>query len=316
MFLRLLCIVLLAVSLSGLRASSPEHIKLLTIGNSFAWNATEFLPDLARAAGKSVDICPVNLSSRSLEQHASYLRANEANPDDPAGKPYTNFRSPGREKMSFKEALQSEKWDVVTIQQASSLSFQANTYEPYATELIAAVRKYAPSARILVFETWAYREDHKAFSNGTFSQQAMHEQLVAAYRKVAETHGLSLIPVGEAFGAARKDARWTFQFPDADFDYVDPSKGRVPKQPGSLNAGWVWEKNDAGQEELRLDAIHANTAGKYLAAATFFEMLFGADVTPVSFAPVDLNAEDASRLRTIAHEAIAEDSRRRSTAGP
>ncbi|SDU02834.1 protein of unknown function [Verrucomicrobium sp. GAS474] len=288
--------------------SAPETLKILTLGNSFAWNATEYLPRLAEAAGKRVVVFPANLSNCSLEEHASYLRAYKADPNDPKGRPYTNFNSPGREKMSLPEALRSDAWDVVTLQQASALSFKPESYEPYASELIAAIHKDAPRARIVVFETWAYREDFPGFAGSGFTQQAMFEGLASAYHDLAARNKLPLIPVGSAFQKARHDPHWTFVFPDPAFDYKNPVEDSLPAQPGTINVGWSWER-DGTKKVFRLDPKHCNTAGKYLAGATFFETLFGEDVRANTFAPSELPPEDGARLRELAHEAVTEEAK-------
>jgi hypothetical protein len=76
--------------------------------------------------------------------------------------------------------------------------------------LIDYIRKNAPEAEILVHETWAYRQDHALFTDGTFSQQKMYDQLKVAYGKVAARYGLRFIPSGDAFQAARQLPRWSF----------------------------------------------------------------------------------------------------------
>jgi hypothetical protein len=47
---------------------------------------------------------------------------------------------------------------VVTLQQASHLSFQYDTYTPYLSNLAAFVRQHAPTARIMIHQTWAYED--------------------------------------------------------------------------------------------------------------------------------------------------------------
>ena len=50
-------------------------------------------------------------------------------------------------KVSIKQALQSDIWDVVTLQQASSLSVDYNTYQPYLNALADYVHIHAPKAK-------------------------------------------------------------------------------------------------------------------------------------------------------------------------
>lgn len=306
--------LLLAVLGSGLiaRAESAapgRPVKLLTIGNSFADNATQYLPDLAQAEGKKLIIFRANLGGHSLQQHVGYLQAWERDPSDPAGRPYRNRTDPrtGETKdFSLPEALQAEDWDHVTIQQLSSMSFKPESYEPHAGILIAAIKKYAPRAEILVHQTWAYREDHPFFADPTrFSQEQMYAGLDQAYRQLAERYKLRIIPVGAAFQNARATKRWDFAFPDPDFNYKHPPASQVPDQPGSLMVGWRWKKNKhTGAMEFGLDAIHANAAGKFLGAAVFYEVLFQDEAEDTSFCPADLSPESVDDLGSIAHRAV------------
>jgi hypothetical protein len=309
---RPLWVLLLALAASSVVAETNgpvRQVKLLTIGNSFADNATQYLPDLARAAGQQVVVFRANLGGHSLQQHVGYLQAFEANPDDPAGRPYKNRvhpRTGQRQNFSLPEALAAEKWDYVTIQQLSSMSYKPESYEPYAGILIDTIRKYAPQAEILVHQTWAYREDHPFFADRSkFSQEQMFEGLSKAYRQLADRYKLRIIPVGAAFQNARATKRWDFQFPDPDFDYKNPPVSQTPDQPGSLMVGWGWGKNKLTKEpEFKLDAIHANEAGKFLGAAVFYEVLFNDDVEDVPFQPAGLNAEAAEDLGDIAHDTV------------
>jgi len=268
----------LLLSTSGLSAKDPPpatdkpraEVKLLTIGNSFADNSCACLPDLAKAGGKKLLLFKANLGGHSLAQHAGYVKAFEADPTEPKNHVYKGRidpRSGEKKDFSLREALESAPWDIVTIQQVSNQSFKAETFQPFAGELIAYVRKYAPQAEIMVHQTWAYPTDFLEKNKYTIDQATMYTQLKAAYQKLADEAGLRIIPVGDAFQAARA----------------------LP-QPQNLNK--------PGDK-------HANTAGEYLGGAVFYEVLFHDSVLENSFVPKGLSAEDAQTLRQIAHETVA-----------
>ncbi|HLS27444.1 MAG TPA: DUF4886 domain-containing protein, partial [Opitutales bacterium] len=99
-----------------------ESVKILTIGNSFTQNATEYLSVLAEAAGKDLLIFRANLGGASFERHANFLEP-KGDPNAEPGTPYKNHPHPKtgeRQDFSLREALQSADWDYVTIQQVSS----------------------------------------------------------------------------------------------------------------------------------------------------------------------------------------------------
>lgn len=290
-------------------ATPINSVKLLTVGNSFAVNATTYLPDLAKAGGKELVLLNCYKGGCSLKQHAEAIAAIQENPESPQARIYTHkgaLTAPDDKKHPFnlKEALLADKWDVVTIQQYSLVSHKPETYEPYAKQIVDTIRQYAPQAEIRVLQTWSYREDDPLFKSGAFTPEQMYEGLKAAYAKLAATYQLRIIPVGDAFQMARQTALWSFK-PDNSFDFANATEDQKPNQQGSLNAGWNWGLDQkTGTKKWLLDAHHSNRAGQYLGAAVFYEMLFRDDVRKVDFTPKGLTPEEAADLRRIAHETV------------
>lgn len=293
--LRVILAVTVLVPLAALSAAGRDSVKLLTIGNSFSNDATAVLPQIVKAGDKTLLLGKASLGGCSFERHARHLKEAEAG--DPKGKAYG-----GR---SLPEILAAEPWDIVTIQQWSLLSFKPETFQPYADEIIAAVRKYAPTAEIVVHQTWAYREDHPIFyKNDGFTPAKMYEGLTSAYKNFADGKGFRVLPVGDAFNLARQTPRWTYT-PDPGFDFNNPPAGQLPDQRTSLNTGWRWNKDrKTGEDKFGLDAIHSNTAGRYLGACVWYLQLFDADTLPAGYAPDTLSAEDAADLRAFALAAV------------
>lgn len=307
--------VIVLVSTTALSAAERQALKLLHIGNSFSVNATHFLPDIARAGGKDLVLGGAVIGGCSLERHARHLKEAEAG--DPQGQAYevTDPKTGTKRMKSLPELLKEQAWDIVTIQQWSQLSFKPETFQPHADQLIAAVRRYAPTAEIVVHETWAYREDHEFFQRGDgFTPAAMYTRLSAAYKNFAREKGFRVLPVGDAFALARRTPRWTYQ-PDPTFDFKNPPAGQVPDQRTSLNVGWQWTTDKEGKKNFTLDAIHCNAAGAYLGAAVWYQVLFGTDKVPASFVPPGLTAADTADLRVHAHAAVDAQQARELTAG-
>ncbi|MEZ0218459.1 MAG: DUF4886 domain-containing protein [Rariglobus sp.] len=303
---RLLSAVILAVALVlPSHAAERESLKLLAIGNSFSEDATRLLPQVVKAGGKELIIGRASIGGCPLERHARHLKEAEAG--DPNGKAYKGATDPktGQKRdMSLPEMLSAQPWDIVTIQQWSQLSFKPETFQPFADELIAAIHKYAPTAEIVVHETWAYREDHDWFKKGDgFTPSKMYAGISSTYKNFADGKGFRVIPVGDALNLARQTPRWTYAT-DPNFDFKNPPAGQLPDQRTSLNVGWKWGKNKADEPVLTLDAIHCNAAGQYLGAAVWYQFLFNTSNIPAGFIPKGLTAEDAADLRTHALAAV------------
>lgn len=298
-----ICNVTLAAAEPG-KPTGGKTVRLLTIGNSFAGNATHYLGDIAKADGNQLILRGSNMGGASMEQHWLKVQAFEKDPTDKAGL-YTTGRS-------LQQDLQADRWDFVTIQQASFKSHDLATYRPFARQLFDYVKKYAPSAEVLLFETWAYRVDDPRFAVSNpapgepKSQKEMHEMLSKAYETIAAELGVRRIPVGDAFALANNDPNWGFK-PTPNLKRDSYQYPTVPEQLHSLNKGYAWpkEKDKEGKWKLGMDGHHASTAGEYLGGCCFYEVIFGESCVGNKFVPPGLAPADARYLQETAHRAVA-----------
>lgn len=294
---------LLAISHPVWAEKAPPGItvRLLTVGNSFSHNATHYLGDLAKAAGDTLILHEANTGGATMEQHWNKAQQFEKDPQDPAGLYNT--------KRSLRQELTSEKWDFVTIQQASIKSHDLGTYRPYAQELRDYIKKYAPGAEVILHETWEYRNDDPRFSakdakpGEPLTQDAMYDGLSRSYATIASELGLRLIPVGDAFHEVNHDPGWAYH-KDTSFDPKRAQYPALPNQTHSLNMGWQWKKNKEGKVTLQMDGHHANTAGEFLGACVFYEVLFHKRVVGHGFVPPGLQLSDAVYLQDVAHQVV------------
>ncbi len=280
-------------------------VRLLTIGNSFSRNATKHLGELAEAGGHELVHRPIIVGGASLELHATKAQAHEQDAADPAG-----LYADGR---SLRDELLDGEWDFVTIQQASIKSHDLATYRPFANWLADYVARHAPSAKLLVHQTWPYRIDDPRFAKTDAqpgeprSDEEMHRGLAHAYRTIAAELGAGILPVGDAFFLAASDERWGFR-PDPSFDPKSAEHPSLPDQRHSLHVGWRWTKGkDGGPPRLSMDGHHANLAGEYLGACVWYEVLFGESVVGNTHVPAGLAIDHARFLRETAHRAVAEE---------
>ncbi|MEI8064637.1 MAG: DUF4886 domain-containing protein [Verrucomicrobiota bacterium] len=280
---------LFTVAIAGETAS--KSVKLLAIGNSFSGNATHYLPEIVKAGGDTFTLKQIAIGGCPLETHWRNAAAFQQGATNQQARAWA--------------LLTAEKWDFVTLQQVSIKSFKVETYRPFAKQLHDYIKTQAPTAEVVIHETWAYREDDPLFKKD-FTQLNMHWELCKAYETIAGELGCRIIPVGDAFQNARADAAWGAFVTDAKFDYKNAKPPTLPDQTHSLNAGYHWKTDKTGKSNLELDGHHANTAGEYLAAAVWYEFLFGHSIVGNTFVPKGLSAADIAVLQRIAHQTVTE----------
>ena len=179
----------------------PERpLKVLMIGNSFSICNLRQMPQVAAAMGLRLDLASLYIGGCSLECHwSNVIAATNA-----SFRPYRFDRTTeGRKvvekgKANIPDALVLDKWDIVTIQQASHFSWRPETYHPFGDRLVAKIRELAPQAKIVVQETWSYPPWDRRLGKFGFDQAEMYSRLNGAYAAFAAKHGLDVIPVGTA----------------------------------------------------------------------------------------------------------------------
>lgn len=301
---RSLPLLLLSLVLAPLLAPARDKpkgktVRLLTVGNSFSQNATKYLDKIVQADGNTLVHHRCVIGGSGPEQHLAKAALHEKDPKDKAGLYGTG--------KSLKQELVAEKWDVVTIQQASIRSHDVANYRPAAKELYDYIKKHAPDSEVVIHQTWAYRVDDPRFGAATAkvgeprTQKEMYDGLSAAYRTVAKELGVRRIPVGDAFYLADTDPKWGYK-PDTKFDPKTAKAPELPDQTHSLHVGRRWGKVDH-KPVLQMDGHHASVAGEYLGGLVFYEFLFGTSVVGNKFRPEGVDADYARFLQDTAHKA-------------
>ena len=253
----------------GENRTSPDGLKILMIGNSFSICNLWQMPQVAESMGKKLDIASLYIGGCSLERH---WRNVEAAATNATFKPYRFDRITygkhvvEKDKANIPDVLTMDKWDVVTIQQASHFSWDPATYHSWGDNLVAKLRELAPQAKIVVQETWSYPPWDKRLKKFGFDQVEMYARLHDAYAAFAGKYGFDVIPVGTAAEFA-PDRNTLFTKPDFHFNRI-----------GEYLQGLVWtaklfgvdvtkcpyrpEWLDAARaEELKVAAMEAVRAG-------------------------------------------------------
>ena len=295
-------------------AVSAKDLKVLMIGNSFSVCVGKCLPSIVQSFPEhSLELTSACIGGCPLEKHVRNIK--DTGDDPKAGKYWiavwnVSKGGPVRYKSSsgkLPDLLKAQTYDIVTIQQASRLSWKWESYEPYAGELIAFIRQCQPNAEIVIQQTWSYRSDAGSFRSFGVDQTEMYEHLRDAYKKLAEKYKFRVIPTGDAVQLFRKYTPVKYRKPEGKtFEYPD-----LPSREGDVVGAASWGKpkgkeKDNGQEalKLRIDTNHLNPDGEYLQACVWFSFLYGEPVDKITWAPESMKPDFAALLRKCAKEAM------------
>ncbi|MDX8339633.1 DUF4886 domain-containing protein [Draconibacterium sp. IB214405] len=269
-----------------------DTTRLLLIGNSFSHNSTKYLAELAEEAGFPLVYDLATFGSGSMQQHCDWAKLAEDDPQNPKGKPYHG--------KSLKEMLASQKWDIVSIQQVSILSGDANTYRPYAQKLYSIIKEIQPDTKVVMLETWAYREDADGYAQIAENKHAksskmMYKKLKKAYTTIASELNVELLPVGDAFYKVSKSKEWKYDG-DKSFDMEKAVFPELPKQKNSMHNGYFWDDD----KNIHFDTHHASEAGRYLGSLIWYAYLTGNSPKELDYVPDCVPKDFAEYLKEVA----------------
>lgn len=239
--------------------------KILLISNSFGVDATHYLYGIARAAKEQVRVATLYIGGCSLYRHYRNMLSEEK-----AYEYYINGMRSGL-RVSLKEALLLDEWDIVTLQQCSMQSGVYESYFPYLPELSAYVKKLAPGAKQYMHMTWGYSDNSK---NLEVSPYESRDEMIFCVRRAYKS-------AAEQIGA----------------DGIIPSLDAMCKL-----------YDDIGDECYR-DGYHASLGiGRYTLACVWFMTLFGKDIEDNTFDDLDVavSADEIAMAKEIAREAVLE----------
>ena len=241
-------------------------MNILAIGNSFSEDATKHLYGIASADGRTISVINLYIPGCSLDRHYRNMLSGERAYELQCNGNRTGFY------VSLDEALLNREWDVVTLQQASHRSAQADSYFPYIEELAAHIRRLSPKAKIYVHQTWAYEagSDRLHRLAGYDTPEQMLSDIKAAYANAAEKiNADGIIPSGELFDSLLH----------------------------------------SGIESVHRDTYHATFAlGRYALGLLWYERLCGGEVLENKFRGLDtqISSENLSTVKRCVEKLIKE----------
>lgn len=225
-------------------------MNILAIGNSFSIDATQYLYEIACERDWHINLSNLYIGGCTLQQHANNLKNNEQEYSLYFNSVRTGFF------VSVKEAILSQEWDVITVQQGSMHSFCKDNYYPYITELTDFIREHQPRAKLILHETWGYDDGGRQLAEYTdFSSfEEMSEAVIRTYKEVYnEIKFDGFIPSGELLLALRRK----------------------------------------GLKELHRDGLHVSLGiGRYALALLWYRCLTGKSVADVNFTRLEEKVSD------------------------
>ena len=244
-----------------------KKLRILAIGNSFSQDAVEnYLYELFDAGEIPVKIGHLAIGGCSLQQHWENALSNE--------KAYSyTVREEGSEngytKESLRDIIESEEWDIITLQQASPWSGIYDTYEPFLSNLIEWISQLR-DCHILFHQTWAYPKNSKYayFPNYDHDQGIMYKAILDASSFAIDNHSAinGIIPSGTSI----QNGRTSFI-----------------------------------GDNFHRDDLHLNyTYGRFTAACTWYEAISGRCVLENSFVPEIVGKDEELVAKMAAHLAV------------
>ena len=244
-------------------------LKIITIGNSFSDDTMQYVYQIAKDAGyEDIKLGNLYIGGCSLDKHAANAKGNKAAYEYRVN---TTGRWSTIKDYRMSDALRSENWDIVSLQQASGSSGIESTYSQLEY-MIGYVKKLVPGAKIVWNMTWAYQQDstHSEFSKYNGSQSEMYASILSAVKEtVLDNADISIaVPVGTAIQNARTS-------------YVG--------------------------DALTRDGFHLTLyLGRYIAGLTFFGAVTGVSIENITYKPSGVDEDMQKVAIESAMNAIAE----------
>ncbi len=245
-------------------------IRILAIGNSFSDDALEhYFHGLAKADGKKLIIGHLVIGGSSLQQHLQNATSNS-----PAYF-YNKINVEGVKTSSggytINRGIIDEKWDYVSVQQVSNDAGIYSTYEASLPQFMTYIKSKVtrPNVKYILHQTWAYEatSTHTGFANYNRNQITMYNAIIDAVGKAKILMNADIVvPAGTAIQNGRTS-------------YIGDNFTR--------------------------DGYHLDlNIGRYTAACTWFEAVFGKSVIGNTYKPSELSDYKATLAQTAAHLAV------------
>ena len=180
-------------------------LKILTIGNSFSDDGMEYVWNIANSLGiKKIKLGNLYIGGCDLDSHlwnANHNLGVYAYRTNTDGKWITvgDYNSI--------DAIKSENWDYISMQQVSGKSGVPDSYSPLNGLIETVQKNMSENTKLVWHMTWAYQQDstHGDFYRYDSNQLTMYNRIVSTVKSEVLTKPAikSVIPSGTAIQNAR-----------------------------------------------------------------------------------------------------------------
>ncbi len=225
-----------------------KTLKVLSIGNSFARNATKHLYYIAKHEGiEEITLGVLGIGGCSIQSHYDNAMSNA-----PLYTYYKNTDGTWSEtpETTMLQGLLDEDWDVITLTSTPGQEGIPSYYEGCLDGLISYLRKNKtnPDAPIGYHMSWAYPDNSP--SSGLSKQGGTNKKMYAMITDTTQNHIMTKY----------------------DIDFLLPTGTAIQNTRSTL-----------GEVFFLADGYHLNTAGEYAAGYMFFASLTGKPLTELKF---------------------------------
>lgn len=229
-------------------------MKILSIGNSFSEDAQRWLHTISLDGNHKIDTVNLFIGGCSLEMHWDCIVNNKTDYD------YMGNNIERLRKASVNEVLENEKFDIITIQQASGFSGKPQSYVPYIFDLVEFVKKYQPDAKIYFHKTWSYDIDatHGHFKFYNNDQDEMFRRITDCAEMVSKSLDIPIIPTGDFIQYLRENTE-VFDYRNGGLSLCRDGF-HLSETYGRFAAAAVWYKTFTG-EKVKAENFVLENAG-------------------------------------------------------
>lgn len=237
----------------------PEKttLKILAVGNSYSQDTTAYVYNIAKDLGyEKVIVVNLYYPGCPLELHARYLKGRENRAYDYEYNDNGTWVKKG--KVCLEDVIDTQDWDIITLQQKSGYSGDPTTYEPYLTTVVNYIKEKKPDAKLLWNMTWAYQANS---TESTFSKYGKNQMTM--YNAILDTVKSKVLVKSE-------------------FDGVIPVGTAVQ----NLRTSYIGDT-------LQRDSLHLSyDLGRYLAGLMWMKQISGLSIDQVTWTPSNYEFND------------------------